>query len=134
MKKKTAAIVRQKFMEFRNYREQRLNQPFHITAEEWEQFFLDPQRAIAIAEQRAVGKLRRINATEPWTIDNLAFGEVQPRTYRRSGISAFQDTEAKLAEGFNRIAVEEAADEIKLLTPAQWISELRAAQNASTHK
>lgn len=58
-----------KYRSFSQYRI-RLNEPWEITIEQWHNFFAVPENRTALLDKTK--RITRINAVEPWRIDNIA--------------------------------------------------------------
>lgn len=120
--------ITKKYMEFRNYHSSRLKEGWNITRAEWIRFFTrSEERAQVLLRKRGVSRLKRIDESTPWHIDNLEIAdrEVRVCTRRRNVASITAEGDTKLLAGFERFAVSDEPTELRTLTRKQWIAELR---------
>lgn len=129
MEKDTLIKITKKFLEFRNYHAKRLNEQFEITQSEWVDFFTHTSdRLDTLLRPRGVSRIRRINATQPWHVDNLDIADKETRTYIIRKPVAPNEGDAELTTAFARYSIEEPDDTVVVLSKAQWIALLRESQ------
>lgn len=123
MDKKTQTTIRNRFERLREQRFMKLGEPWTITEPEWIAFFSSPEMKAEILKPRAHSLMRRKNAVLPWSMDNIEFSDKVefPITRRAKRKTEGSDLEA----AFRMMATDEADENYRLLTPKQWVAELR---------
>ncbi|WVT73982.1 hypothetical protein QM996_02390 [Sinorhizobium chiapasense] len=125
MEKEITDKIKKKFLEYRNYRRNRLAEPWELSQDDWVEFFtVSDERAVIVIKPRGVSRLYRLDEALPWSLDNLGIAEKEIRKDSKHQFGIVREADGTLTKAFDRFDVSDVKTDARTLTRKQWIAEL----------